>query len=67
MMRRGLHDLAQPMTALQCRLWLGTVEEPGEGGFQVAMEESLRECERMIGSLRQLQDQVEAALSREGI
>ena len=64
MMRRGLHDLAQPMTALQCRLWLGTMEEQSETSFRATLDESLRECERMINSLRTMQEQLEQAISQ---
>lgn len=63
--RKGLHDLAQPLTALQCRLWLGTVEEGSEQSFRSTVEESLVECERMIASLRTMQEQVDEATQDE--
>lgn len=64
MMRKGLHDLAQPLTALQCRLWLGTVNESSELDVHETLQESLRECERMIAGLRAMQNQVECALNK---
>jgi phosphoglycerate-specific signal transduction histidine kinase len=55
---KALHDLAQPLTTLQCRLYLGsTAEEPTE--MVEALRESLVECERVMDRMRQLQDAVE--------
>ena len=56
---RGLHDLSQPLTALQCRLYLGTTEtEPG--AMEEALRESLIECERVLRKMREWQERVQA-------
>lgn len=53
--QRGLHDLCQPLTALQCRLYLGTSEEATDA-LQQTIRDSLVECERVMLQVRQLQD-----------
>ena len=59
-MRVALHDLCQPLTALECRLYLGTM---GSGGtpseeveeLKVSMDEALNQCERMMTKVRAMQ------------
>lgn len=59
-MQGALHDLCQPLTALQCRLALATLvqkngreEEVQE--LRATVVESLVECERLIGHVRRMQ------------
>lgn len=60
-MQVALHDLCQPLTALQCRLTLATMvtkngreEEIQE--LRATVAESLAECDRLIGHVRRMQD-----------
>ena len=55
---KGLHDLCQPLTALQCRLYLGSTEEE-PSAMVGALEESLKECERVMDQVRQLQEKMQ--------
>ena len=64
-MRQGLHDLAQPLTALQCRLWLGTMDGPTAPDVHATLQDSLRECDRMIAGLRAMQEHLECAMNLE--
>lgn len=45
-LRTLLHDLCQPMTALQCRLELARMETEDEAAGR-AMDEALAECDRL--------------------
>ncbi len=58
-MQDALHDLSQPLTALQCRLFLAAQHTPGGVWEQVemrrAVEEGLQQCERMIVHIRSMQ------------
>ena len=65
-MRRALHDLSQPLTALECRLYLGTMpaqpgREPQATELQDTIREALIECERLIASVRSMQDRLSQA------
>ncbi len=60
--REALHDLCQPLTALECRLYLGTM---GEGGGEATADdmrqtivEGLAECERLMAQVRMMQDRL---------
>jgi hypothetical protein len=56
-----LHDLCQPLTALQCRLELGGIE--GEGAAkQTAIEEALRECRRVNERVHAMQSVLRSAM-----
>ena len=60
-MRAALHELSQPLTALECRLYLGAM---GTGGtpsddaieMRAAIDEALRQCERMMTKVRAMQE-----------
>lgn len=59
-MQGALHDLCQPLTALQCRLALATLVRKGGPEEELAelretVVESLVECERLIGHVRRMQ------------
>ncbi len=57
--RGALHDLAQPLTALQCRLYLGTLAGGDLAEMQRTIHESLAECERMMHLARALSERLE--------
>ena len=59
-MQEELHDLCQPLTALQCRLALATMtrkkdHESELKELRATVTESLVECERLIGHVRRMQ------------
>ena len=59
----ALHDLSQPLTTLQCRLLLSTLHDPGSDQerteMRQAIEEGLRQCERMIVGVRRMQQHID--------
>lgn len=55
----ALHDLCQPLTALQCRLFLATLAEEDCVEMVAAVRESLRQCERAIELVRGMQARCE--------
>ena len=60
-LRGALHDLCQPLTALECRLYLGRMGVDGTPSekiaeLRVSMDEALRQCERMMTKVRAMQD-----------
>ncbi len=55
----ALHDLCQPLTALQCRLFLATLAEEDCAEMVAAVRESLRQCERAIALVRGMQARCE--------
>ncbi len=52
--RVALHDLCQPLTALECRLFLG-LGETDETAMRAAMKEAMLQCERLIDGVRGMQ------------
>lgn len=54
-----LHDLCQPLTALQCRLYLSTVHVPDSEQERTEMrrviQDGLRLCEQMMLTVRSMQ------------
>lgn len=54
-----LHDLCQPLTALQCRLHLSTMHVPGSEQerteMRSAIQDGLRLCERMMLNVKAMQ------------
>ncbi len=58
-MQDALHDLSQPLTALQCRLYLAAQHTLGSDQERVemrrAVEDGLQQCERMIVRVRSMQ------------
>ena len=58
-LRKGLHDVGQPLSALHCRLYLAGIEEGSTETLRIALAESMGECERTIARVRELQDLVE--------
>ena len=56
----ALHDLCQPLTALQCRLALGSLAAARGSGDELtelreAVGDSLVQCERMLKQVRAMQ------------
>ena len=62
-MRVALHDLCQPLTALECRLFIGTMGQhgwpPTADEMRETIRESLVECERMILGVRAMQERLQ--------
>lgn len=59
-LQKALHDLCQPLTALQCRLFLGTMTPAGGpqeelAELRSAVRESLVQCDRMMTHVRIMQ------------
>lgn len=55
-MRTALHDIAQPLTALECVLFLGTLEpNPSVATLRQAIDEALVQCQRMTDDVRTMQ------------
>ena len=50
----ALHDLCQPLTALECRLFLG-LGATGEEEMRAAMKDAMAQCERLIDGVRGMQ------------
>ena len=59
-MEDSLHDLCQPLTALQCRLFLATLATGQERGSEMeqAVADALRQCDRAITLVRGMQERV---------
>ena len=52
-LEKALHDLCQPLTALQCRLFLGLQDAAAEK--DTALREAMRQCDRTIELVRAMQ------------
>jgi len=66
-MRKALHDLCQPLTALDCLLYVGVGSNGGgtAGGadskaLEQALEGAARECGRMMEMVRAMQSRMAA-------
>ena len=59
----ALHDLCQPLTALQCRLEIGQLMGT-PAGFQEAVAEGLRECSRLLQGVNEMRNLVRNAMER---
>jgi signal transduction histidine kinase len=64
-MRRLLHDLCQPLTALECLLYLSSLARPQEmteGEETLALrrtiDDGMVECRRMFSLVRSMQEQL---------
>ncbi len=71
-MRQGLHDLCQPLTAMECRLYLtqmddgaGQEAELREAELRAAIVDVMTECRRMTHLLRAMQERLHEAESPE--
>ena len=59
-MRTALHDLCQPLTALECQLYIALLDMEAEGQRGAAQERAtiefgLHECNRMMTVIRAIQ------------
>jgi hypothetical protein len=63
-MRRGLHDLSQPLTALECCLFLGlmelsqTAEQDQLRLLRTTTEDALVQCRRVMDCVLALQERL---------
>jgi len=62
-MREALHDLSQPLTALECGLSVGTmspdgVRAPHAEELLATILEALAQCERVTAQVRAMQDEL---------
>jgi hypothetical protein len=70
-LHEALHALGQPLTALECRLFVGKLEAEGADdraavpALRSAVEESLLECKRLFALVRSMQDRA-GAMAAEG-
>ena len=59
----ALHDLSQPLTALQGRLFLATLHPPGSeqerAEMRRAVQDGLQQCERMMVRVRSMQQHLD--------
>jgi hypothetical protein len=56
----ALHDLCQPLTALQCRLEVAALQGTLEA-YRSGVEEALAECQRMVGAVRAMRSAIQYA------
>ena len=54
---KGLHDLCQPLTTLQCRLEIALMD-PTAGEMEQAITDGLAECTKLNAAIRKMQEQV---------
>ncbi len=61
-MRDALHDLSQPLTALECCLYIGTMDNQGERPtaeeLHSTIAAALVECERLMSRVRAMQERL---------
>ncbi len=60
-MRKALHDLAQPLTAMECRLSLNILfpdEEVQVDELLETIHESLAQCRQLMVHVRSMQDRL---------
>lgn len=59
----SLHDLCQPLTALQCRLEIGQMFGTAEA-YEEAISEALNESERLLVAVSAMRELVRRSLER---
>ena len=70
-MRKALHDLCQPLTALECGLFLGTmspdgVRAPRAEELVETILQALEQCELLTGQVRAMQDRLQDGTEPKG-
>jgi hypothetical protein len=65
-MREALHGLAQPLTALECGLYIGTmspdgVRAPRREELMQTILQALEQCERVTAGMRAIQNRLDEA------
>jgi len=63
-MKKAIHDLSQPLTALECGLFLGTMSADGVGAptaeeMMATILAALRQCERATAQVRAMQERMQ--------
>lgn len=57
--RTALHDFAQPLTALECGLFLSTLSpEQGADELRQVIDEAMSQCQRMLVCFRAIQERL---------
>lgn len=54
---KGLHDLCQPLTTLQCRLEIALMD-PTAAEMRSAITDGLAECVKLNAAVRRMQERV---------
>jgi len=61
-MREAMHDLCQPLTTLECCLYVGTMDDhgvpPTEADLRATIDAALVECRRMMSRVRAMQERL---------
>ena len=63
-LRKGLHDVCQPLTTLQCRLYLGALEDDPTK-IRDGLAKCQAECDQVILRMTQLQGWIEEQQQRD--
>jgi len=66
-MLKAMHDLCQPLTALECGLFLGTMSADGVGPptaeeLMATILGALQQCERATAQVRAMQERMQIEL-----
>ena len=71
-MRKAMHDLSQPLTALECGLFVGTisvdgVKAPTAEELMATILAALEQCDKATKQVRAIQERMQNELEREGM
>lgn len=59
-LHKALHDLAQPVTAIECGLFLTTLEQDANvAELRNAIGEALGQCQRLMREVRAMQERLQ--------
>ena len=63
--RQAMHDICQPLTALECGLYVGTmspdgVRAPRAEELMATIAEAMVQCERVTAGVRMIQERMNA-------
>ena len=59
----AMHEMCQPLMALQCRLEIGRMIGTA-AGYEESVRDSLAECDRLLASVNVLREEVRLGLDR---
>ena len=62
---QGLHGVCQPLTTLQCRLYLGVMDQE-QGPMLEILTQCLSDCEQVMCCVRELQTRMDDLRQRRG-
>jgi hypothetical protein len=66
-LRTALHDLAQPLTTLECLLFLGKLDADQDASkLGQTVDEAMVQCQRMLVCFRAIQEQLSTANDKTG-